>query len=98
MMSYSKPRIIKKYRFYSTLPPTINKEEYDKKKLESFKESEKRDTTENEVWKKQRDVLIMNAHKLHHIKYSEISKWFDEHKVPLNRHYMGQIAPEIPKG
>ncbi len=90
MMSYSKPRIIKKYRFY---PGTnIDEKSYNKKKLEAFRESEKRDSSENDIWKKQRDILIKNAHKLHKIKYSEMSKWLEDSKVPLNHKYLSNIA------
>ena len=95
MMSYSKPRIVKKYRFY---PGTnIDKEAYDKKKLEAFRDSEKRDNSEMEIWKRQRDILIVNCHKTYKVKYSEMSEWFKAHKVPLDRHYLSQIAPKIPK-
>ena len=37
-MSYAKPRIHKKFRFYGKQIPTVTKEAYDKKKLESFRE------------------------------------------------------------
>ncbi len=95
MMSYSKPYIMKKYRFY---PGTIiDKEAYGKKKLEAFRESEKRDTKENEVWKTQRDVLVHLCHKLHKVKYSEMARWFEAHKVPLDRMYLSHITPKTPK-
>jgi predicted ABC-type ATPase len=41
MMSYSRPKINLKHRFYSKTPPTIDMKEYGKKKKDSFKESEK---------------------------------------------------------
>ena len=90
MMSYSKPRITKKYRFYPGT--TIDKEAYEKKKLDSFREGEKRDNLENDIWKRQRDIIIKNTHKLGKIKYSVMAKWLDADGVPLNPQYLSNIA------
>lgn len=92
MLSYSRPHILRKYRFYGKYPPTIDQEEYKQKKYEAFKMSESMENNEMDTWKIQRDVLIKYSHKLHKIKYAEMAKWFQEHKVPLDRRYLSQIT------
>jgi len=48
-MSYSRPKINKKWRFYITPPPTITNEEYEKKKRESFKRNDEEKKIENRI-------------------------------------------------
>ena len=84
LMSYSKPYIPLMHTFRGAYPPTIDKEEYDKKKLEAFQEDKEKEKTVNDTWKIQRDILIAMTHKLHNVKYSEMSKWFNKYKVPLH--------------
>jgi len=57
-MSYSKPFISKKHRFYGKYPPTINEKEYEKKKLLAFQDRVKEEVPEVTRQIKQRDKLI----------------------------------------
>jgi len=41
-MSYNKPRNTHTYRFFSKLPPTIDYDEYSKKKLDAFRDLDKK--------------------------------------------------------
>lgn len=96
LMSYSKPRIDKKYRFYGKYPSNINEEEYKFKKAESFKESSKRNEKEDEPME-QRNIIIYRAHVDYKIPYVVMAKWLESHGYPLNRMYLSQLAPKTPK-
>ncbi len=90
-MSYSKPKIYKKYRFYGKPIPTIDEEEYKRKKLESFREEPKRVSEESNIMV-QRNLLIAMAHKKWKIKNIDIAKLFKDNNVPMESAPIGRIA------
>jgi len=86
-MDYSKPKIPKSYRFYSKLPPSIKREEYDKLKLGAFKDSNtgeqklgRWDTQTKRKWLVALDLLI-NRFKM---KQTEVSKELTARGVPIS--------------
>lgn len=95
-MSYSKPRIYKKYRFYSNQPPQINEAEYDKKKLDAFRNGEKKQD-EDSKFKRQRDILIWRTLKHSKFKATGVSKWLKEADVPLEVSYLRNISQQHEK-
>lgn len=96
LMSYSQPRIHKKYRFYGKYPSNIDEQEYREKKAKSFREGEKRDTKEDK-WRIQRNVVITMAHKIHKIPYVEIARWLKAYSYPLEPTVMGRLEPKKPE-
>jgi len=51
-MSYSQPKLYKMYRFYGEEPSQIKEEEYRKKKLDAFRENEKKENVNDVVMNK----------------------------------------------
>ncbi len=92
MMSYSKPRVTKSYRFYGKYPPNISEKEYRDKKLASFRDEKKKTNSKEEIYMKQRDALIEGANREHKVKFTEMAKWLEDAKVPLNAQYVSQIS------
>ncbi len=90
-MSYAKPKIWKKYRFYGKLPSSITKEDYQKKKSESFKEKAVKEEPVVTRITTQRDIMIVLAKESQKITDREISKRFEEAKVPMTPTNIGRI-------
>lgn len=61
-MSYFKPKVSISHRFYGRLPPNVNKEDYLKYKLDSFKDIDKHEEGEN-PYIIQRDFWMRYSHK-----------------------------------
>ncbi len=91
-MSYSKPRIHKKRMFYGKQVPSVTKEDYDKKKLQSFREEDKKKPDEVQTWRIQRDIMISEAHNSWKVKNSVIAELFRAKGVPLEPQSIGRIA------
>lgn len=96
-MSYSKPKIFHKHRFYGKMPSSINEKAYRQKKLDSFRDVEKKKTSEELKYKLQRDILITKVHEQCKIKYVDIAKWFEAYDVELNSRYIAQIPRKLEK-
>lgn len=96
-MSYSRPKIWKKHRFYGKLPPTISKEEYQKKKSESFKEKEVEEVPEFTRLINQRNLAILMCKEP--VKYShiDISKRFKAAGHDLSDTFIGKIVRKLQK-
>lgn len=93
-MSYARPKIHKRYRFYGNDIPGFDEKEYNKKKLQSFRDEPKKISEETNVMK-QRDILIVMAHKKHKIPYKVMADWFEKANCPLTRHHLSKIAPKL---
>ena len=96
-MSYSKPKIWKKYRFYGKLPSSITKEEYQKKKSDSFKEKAVEDVPEITRLITQRDIMLVMIKKEQKITDRAISRRLEEAKVPLTAANIGRILQKYRK-
>ena len=96
LMSYSQPKLHKKYRFYGKYPSCIDEQEYREKKAESFRDSKKRDTKEDK-WMIQRNVVITKAHEIYKIPYKEIGEWFKTYGCHMEHTQFGRLAPKIPQ-
>ena len=96
-MSYSKPKIWKKYRFYGKLPLSITKEEYQKKKSESFKEKEVEEVPEFTRLINQRNLAILMCKEP--VKYShiDISRRFKAAGHDLSDTLIGKIVRNLQK-
>jgi len=90
-MSYSKPKIWKKYRFYGKLPESIDKEEYQKKKTDSFKEKAVAEAPEITRLITQRDIMLVMVKEGQEITDRAISRRLEESKVPLTASNIGRI-------
>lgn len=96
-MSYAKPKIWKKHMFRGKLPSSIIKEEYQKKKRDSFREQEVEDTPEITRLIAQRDVMIRLLKQRTKITLVDISKALEEAKQPLTTVQIGRIVRDLPK-
>lgn len=108
-MSYSRPKIHKKFRFYGKQIPSVSKEEYDAKKLESFRE-EPNKKAEDETTMGQRDAFHKQMTQLFYFDGKNYKKWtsaLSERLLvsvgkPLTRFHLSRIArnhlklPQIP--
>ncbi len=92
LMSYSKPYIPLMHTFRGAYPPTIDKEEYNKKKLEAFQEDKEKEKTVNENWKIQRDVFIKLLKNELNYPTEGIEKMLITAKVPLGQSQIRKIA------
>lgn len=92
-MSYSQPRLYKMYRFYGEQPHQIDDDEYREKKLNAFRENEKKEDI-NDVSMEQRNVLVYMAHKKYKIKFTEMSEWLGRFNCPINSKSMGRLVPK----
>ncbi|KKM18942.1 hypothetical protein LCGC14_1660640 [marine sediment metagenome] len=96
-MSYSKPKIWKKYRFYGKLPLRITKEEYQKKKSENFKEKEiEEDPALTRVFI-QRDTMIRMLKDMTKITLVDIAKALEEVGQPITSVQVGRIVRKPQK-
>lgn len=93
-MSYSKPKLHKKYRFYESQPEQIDKIEYNDKKLRAFRD-EDREGSVNDVVMNQRNILLYTLNKQHKIKYSEISRILKESDSAMDESSIGKIIRNI---
>ena len=73
-MSYSKPFIVQKHRFYGIYPPTIDEGEYERAKLKAFRGRTKEEEPEITRQIKERDTLIYHMHTKLKVKQVDISK------------------------
>ncbi len=96
-MSYSRPKISKKHDFNPHFPTTINRTEYDKKKLASFRDEDKKKNPEDKKFMIQRDILIKKVHEEYGTTFVDINKWFEPYGVPLNPRYVSRIPLNLPK-
>ncbi len=96
-LSYNKPKIYKKHRFYENLPSAISKEAYQDKKSESFKEAEVEETPEITRLITQRDIAFVLAKQERKITDREISRRLEEAKVPLTAANIGRILQKYRK-
>ena len=96
-MTYAKPKIWKKYIFRGKLPPSIDRDEYDKKKSNAFREKEVEDTPEITRLINQRNLAIIMAKEP--IKYSHkaISDRFKEEGYDLTASIIGRIVQKHRK-
>ncbi len=96
-MSYAKPKIWKKYRFYGKLPSSILKEDYQKKKRESFKEKAIEEEPVVTRITTQRDIMIVLAKEGQKITDRAISRRLEEAKVPMTPANIGRILQKYRK-
>lgn len=96
-MSYAKPKIWKKYRFYGKLPLSITKEEYQKKKSESFKEKEKEEVPEFTRLISQRNLAILMCKEPIKYTHIDISRRFKAAGHDLSDTFIGKIVRNLQK-
>ncbi len=90
-LSYSKPNIWKKFRFFGKLPVTIDKEVYDKKKENTFKDKKVEEIPQITRLTTQRDTMITWLKQSTKITNIDISKRFEANGVPLTPMTIGRI-------
>ncbi len=90
-MSYAKPKLHKKYRFYENYPLQIDEKEYRQKKLAAFREGENRQDQESK-FKVQRDLLIAMFFEHTKFKAPKLSEWLKSVGEPLAPEYLRKIA------
>ena len=83
MMSYTKPKVTKSYRFYGKLPPTIIEQEYRDKKLNSFMVSNDEDKQESRQGQ-QRNYLMHLLNTQFKMPAIEISRKLERQRLPLD--------------
>ena len=96
-MSYNKPKIWKKYRFYGKLPLSISKEEYQKKKSDSFKEKAVEEDPRTTRLLLQRDTMIRKLKDMTKITSVGISKALEEVGQPITPSVISRIIQKRQK-
>ncbi len=82
-MSYARPKIMKKYRFYGRMPPTIDEEEYEAKKTKYFREQDEKEKPETLKIRLQRNILMRELNKKYNVTHLGISKMFEGYNCSL---------------
>lgn len=95
LMSYFKPKIRKKHRFYRKLPPTVDMHAYNKKKMISFMDIGQKEPEESR-YRQQRDFLIQYIHENYEKSTREVSKIFNDAKFPLSTTQIHRIIHNAP--
>ncbi len=95
-MSYSRPKVFKTYRFYKKLPPCINKEEYEAKKLAAFREEEEEKPEESKHLI-QRTVLSKELKEKYKLNYVEQANLLKRCKCPVDSTVLSRYAGNVPK-
>ncbi len=93
-MSYSRPRLYKKYRFYENQPEQINQKEYRHKKLMAFRDKDRNKSVDDPVMN-QRNLLLYILNKKHKIKFTEISEMMKDSDNPMDHSTIGKIVRDI---
>ncbi len=96
-MSYAKPKIWKKYRFYGKLPKSISKKEYQKKKSKNFKERAVEEVSEYSKSMIQRNFWYWYSHKIENKKYSWMSSTMKEYGITQDASNIRRNALEYDK-
>ncbi|KKN59030.1 hypothetical protein LCGC14_0545850 [marine sediment metagenome] len=96
-MSYAKPKIWKKYRFYGKLPSSISKEGYQKKKTDSFKEKEVQETPELTRMTGFRNIAIYEWKKVSGMTNKELSNYYKSRGYDLSESYIAKIIQKVRK-
>lgn len=96
MMSYNWPRINKSYRYYGKFPPTINREEYIKKKLDAFKDLDKVKPAEDNKTK-QRTILSMMLKQQYGVKFSDQAKVLTDYGCRVDASVLSRYAKDVPQ-
>lgn len=95
-LNYSRPKIVQSFKFYRKLPPTIDPEEYRKKKLAAFKDEDKKEKPRHQRWVNQRNVLLRELNKVHGIPLKKIEELFMKNGCDLSFQNIGKaIQGEI---
>lgn len=97
LMSYKSPKVEKSYRFYAKFPPTVNRDEYIKKKLAAFHDYMDDEIAEEPKWKVQRDLAISWLYNMHKMKQKDIAKLYYDSGFPMNDRNVGEIVRNISK-
>lgn len=88
LYDYSKPKIRHSYRFYGKLPPTINKEDYLRKKHEAFKDLDIKDEESKAM--KQRNILMGILNKDFGLTQQQIADKLEEKGFGMDRSMVGK--------
>ena len=96
-MSYSKPIIYEKHRFYGKFPPTIRKEDYETKKAMAFKEKKGKEYTEESNITYERNILLKYLHKTKKTPYKVIISLFKEFNIPIDKSTISKATKNLPK-
>ena len=96
-MSYSKPKISIMHRFYAKFPPGIDREEYNRKKLDAFKDEDKKKEDPEEKWRRLFAILSFWIQTHKKVSYNKISSLVSDENVSVDTSYIGKIAREHGK-
>ncbi len=95
-LSYSLPRIAKKYRFYNKEIPNIDYDEYVDKKRLFFRQDRTKEEDKAKI-KSQRDYLIYYICEKNNISQKKLADDFKEQKLGLGRTSINQIISNTAK-
>ena len=96
-MSYSKPIIWKKHRFYGNFPPTIKKEDYEYKKANAFQEIKGKEYNEDTKLLYERNILLkyLNQHKK--TTYKAITELFNTYNIIIDKSTISRATRNLPR-
>lgn len=94
MLSFSRPKIAKSYRFYGKLPPNIDRKEYDTKKLRAFQgnDEEKSEETKHLT---QRSVLSACLKVKYGLDYAQQEKLLKFMGAGVNKSNLSRNARDV---
>ncbi len=96
-MSYSKPIIYKKHRFYGNFPPTITKEEYESKKSITFKGKKEKENQEENNITYERNILLKYLHNTKKMPYKSMIELFGEYNISITKSAISIATRNLPK-
>lgn len=97
LMNYHLPKIEKAYRFYAKFPPTIDRDEYIKKKLAAFHDFASEELEEEPKWKGERDFGWYLLNKKFKMTQEEIAKAYSDAGFPYDQSNISKIIKDVSK-
>ena len=96
LLSYYKPKLPHTYRFYAKFPPTINRKEYNDKKLNAFRQNDVETPIETRILQ-QRNLLLYLCCKKGNISQAELCRHLTQAGFGLTKGRMSQIIGSVPQ-
>ena len=94
LMTYSRPKISKTYRFYNKLPPSINREEYEAKKLAAFREEDE-EKPEYSKHLLQRTIFSTELKEKYRLDYISQAKLLERHGCRVDSSVLGKYSRDV---
>ena len=93
-MSYSYPKIFKSYRFYGKFPPTMDKLEYEERKLKAFQD---REDVGMDMAMLERNFAWWILKRKHKMRFTDIANEYNKAGLKGNDDFIGKVVRKLDK-